>query len=73
MDKKGLKTLKHLKIKLEIIFFTFENTDQNAKKNNLSVIIKHFIRKLLSKLILDCGKDPNQKTCTFTFMPLMFI
>ena len=34
----------------------------------LTVIIYHFIRKLLSKLILDHGKCPNQKACTFTFM-----
>ena len=26
------------------------------------------MRKMLSDLILDLGKCPNRKTCTFTFM-----
>ena len=37
---------------------TFLNTDQNAPKQNL----EHFIRKLLSKLILGLGKGTKQKT-----------
>ena len=54
------------KIQREIIFFTFSNTDQTLQKKFRALIIQHYIRKLLSKLILDCGKCPNQKTCIFT-------
>ena len=52
-----------LKIRWKIHFFTFLNTDRNAPKKKFRiVIIQHFIRKLLSKLILDLRKCPNQKT-----------
>ena len=45
------------------IFFPFFNTDRNAPKVFFrTVIIEHFIRKLLLKLTLDLGKCPNQKT-----------
>ena len=37
----------------------------------LIVIIKDFIRKLQLESILDLGKSPNNKTCTFTFMPFL--
>ena len=42
-------------------FFTFSNTDRTAPKNFRTVIKWHFIRKLLSKLMLDLKKCPNQK------------
>ena len=58
----------HLENTMGNIFFIFLNTDQNAPIFFRTVIIQHFIRNLLSKLILDHKKCPNQKTCSFTFM-----
>ena len=61
--------IENLKIQWEIHFLTFFNTDRNTpQKKFRTVIIQDFMRKLLSKMILDLGKCPKQKTCTFTFM-----
>ena len=44
-------------------FFDFYNTDGIAPtKKFRSVVIYHFVRKLLSKPNLDLRKGPNQKT-----------
>ena len=58
-----------LKIQWKIHFFYLLNTDRSATTIFFRiVIIQHFMIKLLSQLILDHGKCPNQKTCAFTFM-----
>ena len=42
-------------------FFDFFKTDQNAPIFCRTVIIYQFIRKIVSKVILDLGKCPNRK------------
>ena len=68
-----LKTLGHFEIKIlkfnwKSNFFTFLTIDQNALKKFSYVIRYTFWSNLLSELVLDPGKCPKKKTCTFTFM-----
>ena len=68
-EKKPLLGKNHiLDLQWSIHFLTFLNIDQNTPKKFKIVIIQDFLRKLLSKSILDIGKCPNQKTYTFTLM-----
>ena len=53
----------NFKIQWEIHFFTFLIIDQNALKFCCCYVIRYtFQSNLLSELILDLGKCPNQKT-----------